>query len=82
LQKSAGISAGWRVIMEELGKLPATLFSPTKMIYIAYVVLLGMKILPSQSFLMFVGVSFAFWIAEIFHNDYLRIRLNRKAERN
>ena len=52
------------------------------MIYIAYVVLLGMKILPSQSFMMFVGVSFAFWIAEIFHNDYLRIRLNRKAEKN
>ena len=66
--------------MEEIRKCSATLLSPTKIIYIAYVVLLGLKIVPWHSFHVFVALSLVFWIVEVFHSDYLRIVLNKKAE--
>jgi hypothetical protein len=65
----------------DAGSFPAALFSPSKMVYIAYIVLLGLKVLPVGSVWVFVGGSVIFWIAEIVHNDYLRIKLNRKAEK-
>jgi hypothetical protein len=65
--------------MVEGCKFPATLFSPTKMIYIAYVLLVALKIIPWHSFHVFAILSLAFWIVEIFH-DYLRARLNKTAE--
>jgi hypothetical protein len=67
--------------MASLGDLPATLFSPTKMVYISYVVLTGLKILPPPNLWEFLGLSLAFLVIEIGHNDYLRIVLNRKGER-
>lgn len=67
--------------MASLGDLPATLFSPSKMVYIAYVALTGYKILPAPSLREFLGLSVAFLLIEIGHNDYLRIRLNNKANR-
>ena len=67
--------------MASIGDLPATLFSPTKMVYIAYVVLTGLKILPPPNLLVFLGLSSAFLLIEIAHNDYLRIVLNKLAER-
>jgi hypothetical protein len=67
-----------------LGDLTATLFkfSPSKVIYVSYVVLAGLKILPAPSLLVFIGLSVAFWVAEVGHNDYLRIWLNNKAGTN
>ena len=59
--------------------LAATVFSPSKMAYISYVILTGLKILPAPSLRLFVGLSMGFWLAEVGHNDYLRIWLNKKA---
>ena len=63
----------------DLGQFPAALFSPTKMIYISYVVLTGLKILPNPSLRTFLLVSIAFLAVEVGHNDYLRIVLNSLA---
>jgi len=65
--------------MTTFGDLPATLFSPTKMIYISYVILTVLKILPAPSLFVFLMISLVFWVAEIGHNDYLRLWLNNKA---
>jgi hypothetical protein len=55
--------------MVEGCKYTATLFTPTKIVYIAYVVLLGLKIIPWHSFHVFALLSLAFWVIEIFF-DY------------
>jgi hypothetical protein len=52
--------------MDEIRKCSATIFSPTKMIYIAYVILLAMRIIPWHSFHVFVLLSLAFWVVEVF----------------
>ena len=65
----------------ELGNLPEAMFSPSKVAYVSYVILTALKILPAPSLWMFLGLSVVFWFAEIVHNDYLRIWLNKKAER-
>jgi hypothetical protein len=67
--------------MATIGDLPATLFSPSKAVYISYVILTGLRILPAPSLCAFVVLSAAFWVAEVGHNDYLRIWLNNKAEK-
>lgn len=64
------------------GDLPATLFSPAKMVYIAYVILTALKTPPNQPWWEFFVVTAAFLAVEIFHNDYLRIRLNIAAEKH
>ena len=63
-----------------LGDLPATLFSPAKMAYIAYVLLAALKIRTNAPWWEFFVVTIAFLVIEVYHNDYLRIRLNRAAE--
>lgn len=72
--------------MGELGKLPATLFSPAKMVYIAYVLMLWHSSTTCQhrafSLTEFLCVSFAFFLVEIIHNDWGRIRLNNCGEEN
>lgn len=65
-----------------LGDLPATLFSPAKMFYIAYVIFSALKIMPNQSWCEFFLVTVAFLLVEILHNDYLRIILNSAAEKH
>ncbi len=67
--------------MDKIANLPATLFSPAKMIYISFVTLTGLKILPAPSLGVFFVVSVLFMIFEVFHNDYLRIRLNIATEK-
>jgi hypothetical protein len=67
--------------MDKLGDLPAALFSPAKMVYISFVVLTGLKILPPTSPWVFALMSALFLIIEVVHNDYLRIRLNIAAEK-
>ena len=64
------------------GDLHATLFSPTKMSYIAYVVLVALKVRPNPPCWEFFAVTIAFLVPEIFHNGYLRIRLNIAAEKH
>jgi hypothetical protein len=65
-----------------LGDLPATLFSPAKMFYIAYVILTALRIPATQPWWEFFLVTLAFLFVEIWHNDYLRIRLNIAAEKH
>jgi|HubBroStandDraft_2_1064218.scaffolds.fasta_scaffold57747_5 hypothetical protein len=67
--------------MADFGNLPEALFSPSKVAYVSYVALTALKILPAPSLWMFLGLSVVFWFAEIAHNDYFRIRLNKSAER-
>jgi hypothetical protein len=69
------------VFMNELAKLPATLFSPAKMVFIAYVILLVWKT-PTPSHWEFFLVSVFFLAVEIAHNDWGRIRLNNNGEKN
>ncbi len=60
------------------GDLPAQLFSPAKMFYIAYVVLSVFKKDPANWW-QFAFFSLLFIIIEIAHNDYFRIKLNHAA---
>ena len=62
-----------------IGDLPATLFSPAKLVYLGFLVLVGLhriSLRPS----VYVIVSLLFIVVEIWHNDYYRIVLNGKAE--
>ena len=63
------------------GDLPATLFSPANMAYIAYVILTALKIPANPPWWEFFVVTLAFLCVEIYHNDYLRIRLYIAAEK-
>jgi hypothetical protein len=67
--------------MDIFGDLPAAIFSPAKMVYISFVILTGLKILPAPSLRVFFLVSVLFMAFEVAHNDYLRIRLNISAEK-
>jgi hypothetical protein len=67
--------------MDKIGDLPATIFSPAKVIYISFVILAGLKVLPAPSLWVFFLVSALFMVFEVGHNDYLRIRLNAAAEK-
>jgi hypothetical protein len=62
-----------------VGGLKAEMFSPAKMVYAAYIlaVLLGKL---QTDWLGFCIISAVFLIVEVFHNDYLRILLNAKAQ--
>jgi hypothetical protein len=64
-------------ILSGLAGLSATIFSPTKMVYIAYIVLVALKLMPVPSLCLFLFLSAIFWVLEIMHNDYLRCILNR-----
>jgi len=68
--------------MDNIGNLPAAIFSPAKMIYISFIILTGVKILPAPPLWLFVLASALFMVVEVAHNDYLRIRLNIAAERH
>jgi hypothetical protein len=68
-------------LMSEIAKVPATLFSPAKMVYIAYVILLAWKT-QTPSHCEFFVVSVFFLFIEIAHNDWGRIRLNNSGKRN
>jgi hypothetical protein len=58
---------------------PATLFSPAKLVYIGYVVLAGLDRIPVSAW-QFIIISLAFLAVQIWHDDYYRIVLNRRAE--
>jgi len=69
---------------KELAKLPATLFSPAKMVYIAYVIFSCLRLSKdpqSWSWCAFAWVSVFFILIEVGHNDWARIRLNNHAEK-
>jgi len=66
----------------DVGNIPATLFSPAKMVYVAYVLLCGLRVLPAPSVCLFLVLSALFLVIEVFHNDYLRILLNKAAEKS
>lgn len=63
-----------------IGDLPAAIFSPVKVAYISWVILMGLKVLCPPSWGWFLGISVFFILLEIGHNDCGRILLNRWAE--
>lgn len=65
--------------MNKLPNLPSDLFSPARIAYIGYIVLVSVGKL-DISYCCFFLVSVIFLIIEILHNDYLRIILNGKAK--
>jgi hypothetical protein len=67
--------------MDKLGDLPAAVFSPAKIVYASFVILTGLKILPAPSLVVFFLISVLFFICEVAHNDYLRIKLNTAAKK-
>ena len=66
-----------------LGNLPAQLFSPFKLFYLIFAVFLYKKggCYDCCDWLLFFIISALFLVGEIWHNDYYRIILNRKAEK-
>ena len=65
--------------MEEVRKHSAALFTPTKIIYIAYVVLLGLKVIPWHSFHIFALLSLAYWVVDTFIGGCLGMCMGKKA---
>lgn len=61
------------------GDLPATIFSPAKLVYLGFLVLAGLHRISPRPW-VYIVVSLLFIIVEVCHNDYLRIVLNGKAE--
>ena len=59
--------------------MPATLFSPAKIVYVGFLVLAGLERIRPSAW-VYVLVSVLFIAVEVIHNDYIRILLNRKAE--
>jgi hypothetical protein len=62
-------------------KIPETLFSPSKMAYIAFVLLAALGQFKELGFWTFVLVTLAFLALETFLNDFLRIALNNLGNR-
>ncbi len=60
-------------------KLPTTLFSPAKIVFIGYIVLVALERLETTKCEVII-FSVLFLVVEIFHNDYLRIVLNNSAQ--
>ena len=67
--------------MASIGDLPAALFSPSKLVYLAHVILTGLKVLTPQPLWMFLLISAVFWAFEVGHNDRMRIILNGLGEK-
>jgi len=65
-------------VLTALAGLSATIFSPAKMVFIAYVLLTYHQ--GHTCWWVFGIVSVIFFFAEILHNDYWRIKLNIRAE--
>ncbi len=63
-----------------LENLPAALFSPAKIVFIGYLVLVALGRLETTKCEVII-FSILFLLVEIFHNDYLRIKLNNWAEK-
>ena len=59
--------------------LPATLFSPAKIVFIGYLVLVALGRVETTKCELIL-FSLAFLIVEIGHNDFLRIKLNNWAQ--
>lgn len=65
-----------------IGDMAIHLFSPAKLFYMAYVVLVVLRGVGNTSKTEFFLVSLLFFVLQVGHDDYLRIRLNRRAEAN
>ena len=64
-----------------IGDVAIHLFSPAKLVYMAYVVLVVLRGAANTSKCEFFVVSALFVAVQIGHDDYLRIRLNARARK-
>ena len=65
----------------QLGDLAKVLTSPGKLAFAAYILLIYRSILPRPSVCGFVLVALLFIVVQVAHDDWLRIVLNKCAER-
>ncbi len=63
------------------GDIAIHLFSPAKLVYMAYIALVVLRGACHTSKWEFLGVSVAFIVVQIGHDDYWRIRLNARARK-
>ena len=64
-----------------VGNLAAGIFSPAKMVYIAYILTVSLGKLQTNP-RQFIIFSAEFYMAQIFDDDYLRERLNASGKDN
>ena len=64
---------------EALSSLGASITSPAKLAFIGYVVLAYKGKIPSSKW-EFIAIATVFLFAQVLHDDYARIWLNRRAE--
>lgn len=62
-------------------KIPETLFSPSKMAYMGFVLLAALGQFKDLGFWTFVVVTLSFIVLESVHNDFLRKVLNNLGDR-
>jgi hypothetical protein len=67
--------------MASIGDLPAVFSAPSKLVYLSYVILTGLKVLAAPPLWLFVIISAVYWAFDVVHNDYLRIVLNGFGEK-
>jgi hypothetical protein len=67
--------------MSSIGDVAIHLFSPAKVVYVAYIILVVLRGVSNTSKWEFMGVSVAFIVIQVLHDDYWRIRLNAKARK-
>lgn len=62
--------------------LGQALAAPGKIVYVSYVILTTISVANGGEFkeALFIAVSAAFWLLQMIHGDYTRIRLNHIAE--
>ncbi len=64
-----------------IGDVAIHLFSPAKVVYMAYVVLVIVRGASITSKWEFLLASLAFIVVQVWHDDYWRIRLNARARK-
>jgi hypothetical protein len=66
---------------EAISSLGKSITSPAKLIFVRYVLLAYKEIIHTSRW-QFIAVASVFFLAQVLHDDYLRIRLNAWAQNN
>ena len=68
-------------LSDAMTSLGAALTSPAKLAFAGYVILVYSGKISNVPLWQFLIVAGVFFLLQVFHDDYLRIVLNRRAER-
>jgi len=64
---------------QTVSSVGASITSPAKLAFVGYVVLAYHRDITVSTF-QFISVALVFFLLQVMHDDYLRIRLNKKAD--